>query len=71
MSVRTGPEELLLTACQVAALFGVGRKTINRWTDQGRLPATTTPGGHRRYRHSQIVPILAAAIPHTRWELPR
>jgi excisionase family DNA binding protein len=71
VTVRTGPEELLLTASRVAALFGVGRKTINRWTDQGRLPATLTPGGHRRYRHREITPIAAAAVPRTRLEIPR
>jgi excisionase family DNA binding protein len=65
-------DELLLTASQVAALFGVGRKTINRWTDQGRLPlAATTPGGHHRYRHHDITTILATAVPRTRLEIPR
>ena len=66
------PDELLLTASQVAALFGVGRKTINRWTDQGRLPvAATTPAGHPRYRHHDINTLMATAIRHTRWTLPR
>jgi len=62
VSHPTAPEELLLTASQVAALLGVGRKTINRWTDEGRLPITTvTDGGHRRYRLDDLAPILAGA----------
>jgi excisionase family DNA binding protein len=65
VNTRTHPDELLLTATQVGVLFGVGRRTINRWADEGRLPAITTPGGQRRYRHRDITPILAAAAVHT------
>ncbi|MEW6155177.1 MAG: helix-turn-helix domain-containing protein [Actinomycetota bacterium] len=67
MTMPSSPDELLLTASQVAALFGVGRKTINRWTDEGRIPtAATTDGGHRRYRLDDLTPILAAATIQTR-----
>ncbi len=71
MSQPTAPEELLLTASQVAALLGVGRKTINRWSDEGRLPITTvTDGGHRRYRLDDLAPILAAVPFHRRHPPP-
>ena len=38
----------LLTVRQAADLLGVHIDTIRRWTDEGRLPETRTPGGHRR-----------------------
>ncbi len=65
MTTPRHSDELLLTATQVGALFGVGRRTINRWADEGRLPAVMTPGGQRRYRHRDITPILASAAVHT------
>jgi excisionase family DNA binding protein len=48
----------LLTPPEVAALFRVTTKTINRWTIQGRLQAITTPGGHHRYYKSYIDRLL-------------
>ncbi|OZC04164.1 MerR family transcriptional regulator [Rubricoccus marinus] len=42
------PSPDLLTVRQAADLLGVHIDTIRRWTDEGRLPETRTPGGHRR-----------------------
>lgn len=42
------PDANLLTVRQAADLLGVHVDTIRRWTDEGRLPETRTPGGHRR-----------------------
>ena len=42
-----------LTLGQAAAYLGVAQSTI-RWSDQGRLPAFYTPGGHRRYRRRDL-----------------
>ncbi|MEM1055270.1 MAG: helix-turn-helix domain-containing protein [Bacteroidota bacterium] len=42
------PDPNLLTVRQAADLLGVHVDTIRRWTDEGRLPETRTPGGHRR-----------------------
>ena len=39
-----------LTLGQAAKYLGVAQSTIRKWSDQGRLPAFYTPGGHRRYR---------------------
>jgi len=38
----------LLSVRAAADLLGVHVDTIRRWTDEGRLPETRTPGGHRR-----------------------
>jgi excisionase family DNA binding protein len=56
----------LLAPSQVAELFGVNVKTVTRWAARGLLPAVTTPGGHRRYRESDIRRLLhadTAALP--------
>jgi excisionase family DNA binding protein len=39
-----------LTLGQAAKFLGVAQSTIRKWSDQGRVPAFYTPGGHRRYR---------------------
>lgn len=52
------PEDELLTPAEVAALFRVDPKTVTRWARAGRIEAIVTPGGHRRYRRSQVDAIL-------------
>src|SRR5881396_3573288 len=48
-----------LTLGQAAKYFGVAQSTIRKWSDSGRLPAFYTPGGHRRYRRSDLNAFLA------------
>lgn len=43
-----------LTLGQAATFLGVAQSTIRKWSDQGRLPAFYTPGGHRRYRRRDL-----------------
>src|ERR1700716_3907003 len=43
-----------LTLGQAARFLGVAQSTIRKWSDTGRLPAFYTPGGHRRYRRSDL-----------------
>src|ERR671935_639085 len=43
-----------LTLGQAAKYLGVAQSTIRKWSDQGRVPAFYTPGGHRRYRRSDL-----------------
>jgi excisionase family DNA binding protein len=43
-----------LTLGQAAKFLGVAQSTIRKWSDQRRLPAFYTPGGHRRYRRSDL-----------------
>ena len=45
----TGEPEWL-TLGQAAKFLGVAQSTIRKWSDQERVPAFYTPGGHRRYR---------------------
>ena len=60
------PADELLTPAQVAQLFGVGPKTVTRWADSGRLRFIRTPGGHRRFRRSEITALLTDRGHHAR-----
>jgi excisionase family DNA binding protein len=50
--------EQLLTPAEVAGMFRVDPKTVTRWAKAGRLDSILTPGGHRRFRESQILSLL-------------
>jgi len=39
-------------------MFGVRTTTIARWAREGVLAAVATPGGHRRYRRTEITEAL-------------
>jgi excisionase family DNA binding protein len=51
--------ERLLTPGEVAALFRVDPKTVTRWATAGRIGSIRTPGGHRRFRESEVKTLLA------------
>lgn len=51
-------QETLMTPGQVAALFHVDPKTVTRWAHAGRLGSLRTPGGHRRFRESEVLELL-------------
>lgn len=48
----------LLTPSEVAALFRVDPKTVTRWAAAGRIGSVRTPGGHRRFRESEVRALL-------------
>ena len=48
----------LLTVNQVAKLLNVWPETVRRWDNTGQLSSVRTPGGHRRYRESQVLALL-------------
>jgi excisionase family DNA binding protein len=55
-AVDTG--DRLLTPGEVAALFRVDPKTVTRWAAAGRIGSIRTPGGHRRFRESEVRALL-------------
>lgn len=60
MDERThGGRDRLLTPGEVAALFRVDPKTVTRWAAAGRIGSIRTPGGHRRFRESEVRALLA------------
>jgi excisionase family DNA binding protein len=52
-----------LTLGQAAKYLGVAQSTIRKWSDQGRVPAFYTPGGHRRYRRVDLETFLDRSGP--------
>ena len=52
-----------LTLGQAAKYLGVAQSTIRKWSDVGRVPAFYTPGGHRRYRRSDLDAFLERSGP--------
>ena len=59
MTTRSPDAEPLLTPAEVAALFRVDPKTVTRWASAGRIGSIRTPGGHRRFRESEVREMLA------------
>ena len=53
----------VITLPEAARLLGVGPTTLKRWSDQGRIPHTRTPGGHRRFLRSVIMDFRALVDP--------
>jgi excisionase family DNA binding protein len=66
-STRLAPsgEADWLTLGQAAKYIGVAQSTIRKWSDQGRVPAFYTPGGHRRYRRSDLDNFLERSGPNS------
>jgi len=54
MATRPHIEEALLTPSEVAAMLRVDPKTVTRWAKAGKLSSIRTPGGHRRYKESEV-----------------
>ena len=52
-----------LTLGQAAKYLGVAQSTIRKWSDQGRVPAFYTPGGHRRYKRGDLDRFLERSGP--------
>lgn len=52
------PSERLMTPGEVAELFRVDPKTVTRWAAAGRINSIRTPGGHRRFRESEVQRLL-------------
>jgi excisionase family DNA binding protein len=56
----TDYDDELLTPSEVARLFKVDPKTVTRWAHSGKLQSITTPGGHKRFRRSEVDKYLKA-----------
>ena len=63
---RSGDEPEWLTLGQAAKYLGVAQSPIRKWSDDGKLPAFYTPGGHRRYRRRDLDAFLERSGPHGR-----
>jgi len=50
--------EKLITPHQAAKLLSVWPHTLRRWENEGKLKPLRTPGGHRRYKESQVMVMM-------------
>jgi excisionase family DNA binding protein len=60
-----------LTLGQAAKYLGVAQSTMRKWSDLGRVSAFYTPGGHRRYRRSDLDRFLDRSGPAAATVAPR
>ena len=44
----------LISISEASQILGVNEATLRQWTDEGKLSAFVTPGGHRRYSKSDL-----------------
>lgn len=58
MTITHEASERLMTPGEVAAMFRVDPKTVTRWASAGRIGSIRTPGGHRRFRESEVRTLL-------------
>lgn len=63
--VPKGNSDPLLTPGEVAALFRVDPKTVTRWASAKppKIRSVRTPGGHRRFRKSEVDAMLGEQGP--------
>lgn len=47
-----------MTPSEVADMFRVDPKTVTRWAKAGKISATRTLGGHRRYHRDEVERLL-------------
>lgn len=63
MTVTRTPAGRPAAAClalgEASRLLGVDPDTLRRWADEGRVPAFTTPGGHRRFERKTLERLIA------------
>jgi len=67
----SGGRDRLLTPGEVATLFRVDPKTVTRWASAGRIGSIRTPGGHRRFRESEVRNMLASLTSEALPQSPR
>lgn len=55
--------EPLLTSSEVAAMFRVKIHAVSRWAKDGKIASLRTPGGHLRFRESEVRALLNGEQP--------
>lgn len=51
----------LLSPGEVADIFHVDPKTVTRWAAAGKIRSIKTPGGHRRFRESDVRALMESS----------
>lgn len=46
--------DILISIHEASQMLGVSEVALRQWTDEGKIKAFITPGGHRRYSRSEL-----------------
>lgn len=52
--VRSLNQRSLVSIGEASLILGVSQATLRQWTNEGKVKAFITPGGHRRYKKSEL-----------------
>jgi excisionase family DNA binding protein len=52
--VQSRTRSALLSISRASQILGVNETTLRQWTDEGKIRAFITPGGHRRYSEADL-----------------
>ena len=64
-ATTTASPRTWLSLGPASRLLGVDPDTLRRWADDGRIPAYTTPGGHRRFDRRALERLASERRPGT------
>jgi hypothetical protein len=65
---RDDADDWVLSAGDVARIFGVRTSAVAQWADEGVLPCRRTTGGHRRFRLSDLERLRTSLTERARGE---
>jgi len=54
-------DDSLLTIGEASRMLGVSEPALRQWTDEGKVKAFVTPGGHRRYQKTELKKFFSGA----------
>ncbi len=53
-------QESLLNISEASQMLGVSESALRQWTDEGKIKAFITPGGHRRYSRVELKKFMSS-----------
>jgi len=53
-------QEALLNISEASRILGVSEAALRQWTDEGKIKAFVTPGGHRRYSRAHLKKFISS-----------
>lgn len=53
-------QEAFLNIGEASRILGVSETALRQWTDEGKIKAFVTPGGHRRYSRYDLKKFVSA-----------
>jgi len=53
-------QEPLVSIGEASKILGVSEAALRQWTDEGKIKAFITPGGHRRYARTELKKFVAS-----------